>query len=74
MHTTSEYEPVPPVYDSLIKQQTSQSVWVFSVDGADVRNHPGAAAAAAAETLHVKTYIDTSRGHSGGARRFSLSL
>lgn len=48
-HTTSEYESVPPVYDPLIKQQTSLSFWVLGKDGADVRNP---SRAAAAEMLH----------------------
>lgn len=58
---TSEYESVPPVYDSLINQKTSQSFWVLGEDGAYVRNHPRAAAAA--EMLHRQ--IQTSTGHTG---------
>lgn len=38
-HTNSEYESVPPVYYTLIKQQTSKSFWAFGEDGAYVRNH-----------------------------------
>lgn len=47
-YTTSEYEPAPPVHDSLIKQQTFQSCRVLGEDGAYVRNRHAAASAAAA--------------------------
>lgn len=68
LHSTSEDESVPPLDEPLIKQQTSQSFWVLGEDGADVRDHTRAAAAA--ETLHRQ--IQTSTSHSRGAYKSSV--